>query len=298
MKSINPFARSEFIPEFTDYAALHGSPVGLTGARGVLGRLLRTRLERHGVETAAYPGNVNDVDELTHWFAGLRLRHFFHFAALVPVVAVEADPLLAFQTNVIGTFNVCQQLLKTQPGCWLFHCSSSHVYQPTSAPLPIQEDAPQNPPTFYGTTKMLAERVVETLMGKLRAPYCVGRVFSYTHADQPPPYLVPNLRQKISALGDGAVLEIANAASVRDIQDAEHVIDTILHLAQRTATGTVNIGTGVGRSVSEIALLVARALDRKIQVSGKQSGPPESLIADTKRLRSLLAPPGRHSARP
>jgi len=295
VKSINPFERSEFIPEFTDYAALQGSAVGMTGARGMLGRLLRARLEHHGIETAAYPGNVNNLDELASWFASLRLRHFFHFAALVPVVAVEADPLLAFQTNVIGTFNVCQQLLKTQPGCWLFHCSSSHVYQPTPTSLPIQEDAPKNPPTFYGTTKLLAERVVDTLMSKLRAPYCVGRVFSYTHVDQAPPYLVPNLRQKISALRDGAALDITNAASVRDIQDAEQVIDTILHLAQRTATGTVNIGTGVGQSVGEIALLVARSLGKQIQVTGRQSGPPESLIADTKRLRLLLAPPGLHS---
>jgi nucleoside-diphosphate-sugar epimerase len=292
---INLLERADFIPEFADYAALRGHAVGLTGARGVLGRILRARLERHGIETAVYPGDVNDREALASWFAGCQLRHFFHFAALVPVVAVEADPLLAFQTNVIGTFNVCQQLLTTQPGCWLFHCSSSHVYQPASTPTPINEDAPTAPPTFYGTTKLIAEQVVKTLLGKLQAPYCIGRVFSYTHADQAPPYLVPSLRQKIAGLGEDATLEINNPGSIRDIQDAELVIDVILHLARLATTGTVNIGTGIGRSVSEIALLVARALGKRIQVAGLASAPADSLIADTARLRALLASVRRQS---
>ena len=126
-------------------------------------------------------------------------------------------------------------------------------------------------------------------MGKLMAPFCVGRVFSFTHANQAPPYLVPSLRQKIAALRDGDALEIDNPSSVRDIQDAEQVIDAILHLAQRAAVGTFNIGTGMGRSVSDIALAVAKALGKQIRVSGVDRAPPGSLIADTTRLRSLLA---------
>ncbi len=122
----------------------------------------------------------------------------------------------------------------------------------------------KKPPTFYGATKLAAEGVVETLMGKLKFPYCIGRVFSFTHADQLPPYLVPSLRQKISALRDGDALEIDNPSSVRDIQDAEQVIDVILHLARRRATGTINIGTGVGQSVGDIARSIARSLERRL----------------------------------
>jgi nucleoside-diphosphate-sugar epimerase len=163
------------------------------------------------------------------------------------------------------------------------------VYQPTATPQPIGEQAPTVPPTFYGDTKLAAERLVAVLCGKLKRPYCIGRVFSFTHLRQPPPYLVPSLRERIAALRDGDTLEIQNPSAVRDIQDADYVIDTILALAQRRAAGTVNIGTGSGRSVREIALLVARALDRRIHVSGVDREAPGALIADTGRLRSLLA---------
>ena len=288
MNAINPFERADFIPEFTDFSDLRGHAVGLTGAHGILGRILKTRLDQRGIQVTAYPGDVNDERSVAAWFATQRCRYFFHFAALVPVAAVEGNPLLAFQTNVVGTFNVCKHLLQTQQGCWFFHCSSSHVYQPTPTPTPIAEDAITDPPTFYGATKLAAERLVGTLFGKLQAPCCIGRVFSFTHAQQPAPYLVPSLRQKIMALRDGDTLEVDNPSSVRDIQDAEQVIDVILHLARRGAVGTVNIGTGEGRSVRDIALAVAQALGRKIRVHGVDREASGSLIADTTRLRTLV----------
>ncbi len=291
MTAISLTESAPVVPEYADYAALRGHGVGLTGARGVLGHILKERLERQGIECASFGGDINDGAELSAWFAQRRLAYFFHFAALVPVTAVEGNPKLAFQTNVIGTYNVCKGLLDTQPGCWLFHCSSSHVYEATPTTAPIDEEAPKRPPTFYGATKLAAEGVVETLMGKLKFPYCIGRVFSFTHADQLPPYLVPSLRQKISALHDGDTLEIDNPSSVRDIQDAEQVIDVILHLARRRAEGTVNIGTGVGQSVRDIALSVARSLGKRIGLKGTDRGPTGSLIADISRLRKLLSPP-------
>ena len=290
MNAINLIERARVVPEYTDFAALRGGSVGLSGARGILGHILKERLDHHGVQSAAYPGDINDSDALSAWFADHHFAYFFHFAALVPVLAVESDPMLAFQTNVVGTFNVCRRLIETQAGCWLFHCSSSHVYEATPAVALISEDSPKKPPTFYGATKLAAEGVVETLMGKLQSPYCIGRVFSFTHARQLPPYLVPSLRQKILALRDGETLEIDNPSSVRDIQDAEQVIDVILHLARRAAVGTVNIGTGIGRSVSDIALSVAQELGRKIRLTGIDRAPPASLIADISRLRHLLTP--------
>ena len=68
------------------------------------------------------------------------------------------------------------------------------------------------------------------------------------------------------------------------------MVDAILHLARNAALGTVNIGTGVGRSVSEIAYEVAKSLGKKIKVTGVDKGPPGALVADTHRLRALLSP--------
>jgi nucleoside-diphosphate-sugar epimerase len=272
-----------------DYALFRGQSVGLSGHRGVLGSILQAQLQQQRIAVHAYPGNINDVAALTTWFSAQRLSHFFHFAALVPVTLVEKDPLLAYQTNVIGTFNICQQLQRTQRGCWLFHCSSSHVYQATATAVVIDENAPLQPQTYYGVTKLAAERVVTELLGKLALPYCIGRIFSFSHASQAEPYLVPTLRRRITELAEGATLEVVNPAAVRDIQDAETVVECILQLAQRATRGIVNIGTGTGLSVRDIALAVARQLGKPIHVRGVDRDAGGSLIANTHRLRAALA---------
>ena len=287
--TVRPFSRAAFIPPFVDFAALRGQSIALTGQRGVLGGILLEQLSQQGIAVAAFAGNVNDEAAVLQWFSANRFTHCLHFAAVVPVARVNSNPLLAYQTNVFGTFNVCKGLAATQPACWLFHSSSSHVYQPTNTPVSLAEDSPTVPQTFYGATKLAAEQTVNTLLTRLQIPYCIGRIFSFSHPRQQGDYLLPSLQRNILSLPAGAVLQISNPGSVRDIQDAECVVDCILQLARVRATGTVNIGTGVGLSVREIAAAVARALGRSLQIAGVDRDAPGSLIADTRRLRRLMA---------
>jgi nucleoside-diphosphate-sugar epimerase len=292
---VSPFARPGFLPELPDLGALRGAPVAMTGHRGVLGSLLAEQLQAGGARLATYAGDVNDAAALADWVADVRPGYFFHFAALVPVNIVEADPLQAYQTNVVGTFNACRAVVRTQPGCWFFQCSTSHVYCATGDGQPLAEDAPTGPGTYYGVTKLAAERVVTDLLGKLGRPWCIGRVFSYSHARQKPPYLVPSLRERILTTPEGGTLSVQNPSSVRDIQDASHVVEAILWLARggaaagAAATGIVNIGSGCGWSVRDIALAMARQAGRHIEVTGEDRDAPAALVADTTRLRALLA---------
>ena len=283
------FSRPEFVPEFSDYEVFRRSTFGVTGHRGILGGILHRRLVQANVHVDAYEGDVNDDISLVQWFEARRFSHFLHFAAIVPVARVEGDPLLAYQTNAIGSFNVCKNILVMQKECWLFHASTSHVYTPRVDNISITEDAATEPKTFYGVTKLAAERVIQPLLTRLQAPFCIGRIFSFSHESQHEPYLVPSLRSKIEKLGDGSRLDVNNPSSVRDIQDAETVVDCILHLAYRRTLGTLNIGTGNGQSVRGIAMEVARVANRNIVVHGTDKDLPSALIADTRRLRSALS---------
>lgn len=292
-----PFTRPGFLPPLPDLGALRGARVAMTGHRGVLGGLLAERLVAGGAQLSTYAGDVNDASALADWVATVKPSHFFHFAALVPVNIVEADPLQAWQTNVVGTFNACRAVARSQPGCWFFQCSTSHVYRATADGQPLAEDAHTGPGTFYGVTKLAAEGVVASLLGKLGVPWCIGRVFSYSHARQKPPYLVPSLRERILAAPEGGKLSVQNPSSVRDIQDADHIVEAILWLARgcasadASATGVVNIGSGRGWSVREIALAIAAANGRHIEVTGEDRDAPAALVADTTRLRALLGTP-------
>jgi nucleoside-diphosphate-sugar epimerase len=286
------FAQPDFIPPFCNFEQLVGLRIGLTGHRGVLGRILTGRLRERGITYDPYPGDITDRHALGAWFTDRSFDLFFHFAALVSVDSVESDPARAFEVNAIGAYRICERLVRTSGTCWAFLASTSHVYQPLSPneSRPLKVGDREAPSSVYGRTKLAAEHLCRIFLETLGHPYCIGRIFSFSHRSQQEPYLLPRLARQISNLREGQRLTIMNPRSVRDIVDAETVIDSILYLAARRFCGTVNIGSGLGMSVADIARRVATQLGKELDIEGKDKGESDALVADIEPLRHIISP--------
>jgi UDP-glucose 4-epimerase len=289
MERTQLFEQPSFVPVFENYADFKGSCVGITGHKGVLGTILHKRLTDNGIRVQAYDGDVLDIKSLADWFADNNLRYFFHFAAVVPVGLVESDPFAAYEANVIGTFNVCKHIVKTQRNCWLFLASSSHIYKMPEHSKPLVVGGAEEPDNFYGQSKLASEQVARPLLVKYNVPYCIGRIFSFSSVLQQEPYLVPTLMHKIEKMSDGHVLELINPDSVRDIMDADTVIDCILHLARNGFRGTINIGSGRGMSIEDIASHIAKLMKKNIVIHGVNKAKPGFLVADVRELKRVLS---------
>lgn len=287
------FNQPSFIPIFNTYSNFEGKMIGITGQEGVLGNLLYTRLIERNMKVEFFPGDINDVATLNKWFNNHHFDYFFHLAAVVPTLEVDNNPINAFETNVIGTFNICKLIIESQPKCWLFLASTSHIYDPYFAfqAKPLRFGDQENPGSFYGATKLASEQISRPILEHFSIAYCIGRIFSFTGNQQKEPYLVPTLRRKIKELQNGDILKITNPDSVRDMMDAETVIDCILHLAQNRFPGTINIGTGKGIKIREIADKIAKELSKEIQIIGVNKDKPNSLIADISDLEKQLSNP-------
>ncbi len=291
MKRRQIFEQPDFIPVFEDYSYYSGKCVGITGQIGVLGGILSERLTSNKVNVEGYPGDITDVKSLEDWFRKHHFNYFFHFAAIVPVSEVMGDPLKAYDVNVIGSYNICKQIIETQPSCRLFLASTSHVYKGKpvlgeSASTAVSEEQPD---TFYGVSKLAAERISRPILDQYKIDYYIGRIFSFSSKSQKEPYLVPTLYRKLKETPDGGMLEIINPDSVRDIMDADTVIDCVLHLAQSGFKGTLDIGCGYGMSIKDIAYRICKLLGKKIHISGVNKGEPNSLVADVETLKNILS---------
>ena len=284
------FEQPSFLPEFNEYSLLSNKKIGMTGHQGVLGRILHSRLLKADLNPVTFPGDITDNETLQSWFAENHFEIFFHFAAVVPVTEVESDPLAAYETNVIATYKICKNLVLTSPDCWTFLASSSHVY----APMPgadvksISPDSKKRPMNFYGISKLGGERIAKPVLDKFDIPYCIGRIFSFSHSSQHGKYLVPSLIEKINRLQPNEPLELVNPNSVRDIMDAESIIDAILHLAKTQYRGVLNIGSGKGRTVRQIADIVQKHLDTHHPYIEKTFGDPDALVADISHLKKMF----------
>ncbi len=284
------FDQPDFVPPFDDLSGFAGSRIAITGGRGVLGGILARRGRAAGLEISLFDGDVVDARAVASWLHTASPTMVFHFAALVPIAEVERDAIRAYEVNALGAFHVAAAMALHVPHGWLFLASSSHVYAPTvpGAPTTVNEGATLEPATFYGISKLAGERLASPILERFGIPYCVGRIFSFTHHTQRPPYLVPSLLARIEGIPNGGVLHVAAPTAIRDILDAETVIDIVLALAQRRHLGTINIGAGRGLTVAEIARLLATRTGKQVHVEPEGNLPPNALVADVARLRSVL----------
>ena len=76
-----------------------------------------------------------------------------------------------------------------------FFSSTSHVYK--SYKFKISENFLKKPISYYGKTKLLAEKYIINKLGKTTTKYCIGRIFSTSNINQKKNYLVPDLIFKI-----------------------------------------------------------------------------------------------------
>ncbi len=145
----------------------------VTGAGGMIGHAVRSRLEQEGRRVLAVDrasGEIEgrpvlecDVTDL-HALYGLALKHriagVIHCGAASGPMVASDNPALVVQVNVQGTVNLLE--LVRRLGCVrLVFCSSTSAVGPTPRGLTlVPEDVPLKPSTVYGATKAAAESLI------------------------------------------------------------------------------------------------------------------------------------------
>lgn len=259
--------------------------LGITGASGVLGTLLCPRLDRAGITYSCFTGDIRSPADLAAWTADNDWDGVIHLAAIVPTSQVRSDPLTAYEVNVSGTINLMNALKSAWQGRrgWVFYAGSSHVYQ--SSDRPLREDSPLNPVSLYGQMKLMAEQVVATCGTTKAYPFdtCIGRIFSFYHDTQQPPFLYPNIRHRLATEDLAQPFILPGADSVRDFLNAEQVVDIITRLALCRATGAVNIASGRPQRIRDFVQALSPA-----PLTIQATGTPDYLVADITRLKTIL----------
>jgi nucleoside-diphosphate-sugar epimerase len=97
--------------------------------------------------------------------------------------------------------------------------------------------------------------------------------------------LVPSVTARLLA---GEEAPVTSGTQIRDFVHVEDCGDALAALLDSEVTGSVNIGTGVGSSVAEVAQTIARAVGREelLRLGALPSAEDGSaVVADTARLR-------------
>lgn len=251
--------------------------VGVTGATGVLGKILTKKLKEKNLECICFEGDICSQKDIRGWIRENKFDSIIHLAAIVPTVEVKENPKKAYQVNVIGTQNLVDEINSSGQNPWLFYASTSHVYKSKNSP--ISEDDTREPVSEYGKTKYQAEIIAKEKYNNL----CIGRIFSFYHDTQKKPFLHPNIKDRLMNEDLNKPFELYGAQSVRDFLNAEDVADIIIKLMDKNIIGTYNVASGKGTKIRDFAQGLA---DKELKI--KEMGGNDYLVADINKLNKVL----------
>jgi len=198
-------------------------------------------------------GDILQLDRLSVAARGASL--ICHLAAKSSVSESREDPIGYFQTNVVGTLNVLEVARKTD--AMVILASSSTVYgNPIKTPTP--EDHPLQPISFYGLSKLLAEKCCAAYQSFGLRFTCLR--FFNVYGPEGGGVIYDFLR-KIQANNERLEI-IGSGRQSKDFVYVEDVVEAIIAVAQhKSAYGQVyNIGSGTTTNVVSLARTIIELL--------------------------------------
>lgn len=265
-----------------------------------------------GQPTHFVEGDVRDTAVLDRCFEVARplggIRAVVHFAALKAVGESVERPLDYFENNLGGLLAVCQAMQRHGVFDLVFSSSATVYGEPER--LPITEDAPLRATNPYGQTKLLGEELLRGLgacdarwhVATLRYFNPVGAHPSGRIGEDPrgvPNNLMPYVAQV--AVGKRPHLNVfGNDYDTPDgtgVRDYIHVCDlaeghvaALRYLFAQQRSLTVNLGTGQGYSVLQLAQAYGRAAGREVPLvfAPRRAGDVAACYADPAQAHALL----------
>jgi nucleoside-diphosphate-sugar epimerase len=149
---------------------------------------------------------------------------------------------------------------------------------------PLEEIDKPNPATLYGRSKL---KLLNWLAG-LGVPYLWTRTFAQFGLNEPNGRLVPSV---IDALLNDRIVTITNPHGVRDFIFIEDVVRILSILVMNKHLGIVNLGTGIGTEIGDLALRLGTMIGKPNLINITQDSIDGNMVvADSKKLNGILGP--------
>jgi nucleoside-diphosphate-sugar epimerase len=276
----------------------------VTGGAGFIGAHLVARLAARGdvvtivdnlrrsstkkAQELTALGNVRFVEEdIRRFDPMLELMRgcetVFHLAAQSNVMGAVTDPEYSITTNVLGTFNVLRSAAEAGVRRVVF-TSSREVYGDART-LPVDEDQALLAKNPYGASKVAGEAYCRTFASSHGLSVEVVRLANvYGPGDSG--RVIPLW---LTAAQRGDALQVYGGEQVIDFLWVGTAVDALLFAAERGLPSTVNIGSGVGTRIVDLAervLAVTRSRSEVVRTAARGIEVAK-FVADTRRMREL-----------
>jgi len=262
-------------------------------------------LEQAGVQYVN--GDIGDQSALDRLFERHKIDAVVHFAASAYVGESQSLPFKYLQNNIVQSINLFEAMDR--------HGVRKIVFSSTCATygipdyVPIDEQHIQRPVNVYGNTKLIVEKILQSL-GETRGwSFIALRYFnaagaaddgSIGESHDPETHLIPLVLKVASGVLphvniNGDDYDTADGTCIRDyihVSDLARAHCQALDLlrSQPNTRQCINLGTEQGASVKEVIAVCEAVTGKKITtvIGPRRSGDPARLVANAAMAEKLL----------
>jgi UDP-glucose 4-epimerase len=292
----------------------------LTGGAGYIGSHVNKILHDRGFETVVIDdestghkekinkksifisGDIRHTELVRKTIVDHEIKSVIHLAAKKSVSESFINPQEYRSVNIDGTASVVEACLNSDVKHFLFS-SSAAVYGNSDCSI-VSENEPTNPVSYYGETKLEAEKIISANFEKTNIAYINLRYFNVvgssdrTLRDVSNENLFPIIKESIEN-GEGPFIfgsdyPTPDGTCIRDYVHVQDIAEIHARILQKWGNlefpRKLNVGSGQGFSVFEVIaeFLKQTNSDLKPQYSKPRAGDPAKLIADIDMLKASL----------
>ena len=236
-------------------------------------------------------GDIADGPAMNALFGDFRPDVVVNFAAESHNSRAVVDPTLFFRTNVMGTQTLLEAARK-HPVRRFHHISTCEVFGDLDLDSPemFREDSPYRPNTPYNASKASADLVVHAYHRTFHLPVTISNCSNNYGPYQFPEKIIPLF---ITRLMDGRPMTLYRQSLNRrewlHVEDHCRAIELILEKGREGQM--YNVGSGVEKSIEEIADLLLEALDKPRELKTyveDRPGHDRRYLLDSTKIRKEL----------
>lgn len=211
-------------------------------------------------DSSVFKCDITKKKEILYVLDQIKPDFIFHLAA---ISFVKSDPLIIYDTNVIGTLNLLDSLLELNISPKkIIIASSATVYGNKKGML--AETTSLKPVNHYGNSKLVMENMTINYFNKLNI--IITRPFNYTGIGQNNKFLIPKIIYHYT--NNLKSIELGNINIFREFNDVSDVTDIYLQLIESNIKSEIfNICSGISYSIKNILDILNLELGYEMNVN-------------------------------
>jgi len=234
---------------------------------------------------ATMKGDVFDSDNLVKVLQQHDVSHVIHLVGLASITDCKKSPDDSFKLNVSSIHFMLEAMRRSGVEKLVF--PSTAVVYGVNGHLKVNEDSQPHPTTVYGFHKLAAESLIKAYAEDYGFQSNILRVFN-VYGDLEKEQGVVSLFIKKTMEGKPIVIE--GGEQLRDFVHVEDVATAFIKSLDRVPDcyQVMNVGSGVGLPIKEVAGLVAQSFPEAKVSYGPPRESEYSIYADISRIKSML----------